>query len=82
MELSFGARIGSIWESYVIANDQEGNKILYLDGGKHGKVANGSESLIMESMRSCLYYVFYWDGNNFRSKEKKNNLVKSNCHTS
>jgi len=36
----------------VIANAQEGNKILYLDGGKHGKVANGSESLIMESMRS------------------------------
>ena len=36
----------------MIANAQEGNKILYLDGGKHGKVANGSESLIMESMRS------------------------------
>jgi len=25
----------------VIANAQEGNKILYLEGGKHGKVANG-----------------------------------------
>jgi len=31
MELSFDARIGSIWESYVIANAQEGNKILYLE---------------------------------------------------
>ena len=60
----------------MIANAQEGNKILYLEGGKHGKVANGRKLDYGEHEILACTTCSIGTVTTLESKEKKNNLVK------